>query len=1486
MASFFTKLKAQLNPFDGGRTWASVNREEEERRRREAAARQQAKTPSQPMIISPQIANNPTLQAFANPEQANERFAAKKAQEQQAVDNAYQNLLSGNSMTPYKPELIAKANQRLQQDQDRAKAERISKQSVGDKVRNTAKSVAFGSGRFGIGLAQGAGGLYDILTPGKGSNRLSNWATDKAEKADEYVQRNDLNTKIYRGTQIGGELAAGILTAGGATAATKAPMVGKYVNKVDDAMNLIPGTGRVAGGTRAVGKELLSPEAMATEAYFANKSIGEDVARGVDMNASRFALEYGLAVPSAGISVGANKLINRALLRNADNAISPGSPGAVVDTPNRTPQTPPKTDIIPGQSTGVKIDAPTPSPRPQVDLPAPIRPDIPTPARPDIPQVRPPELQPPPRFDPIRQPEPIGRPVQQQLIPEEVVTPPVRPVSEAAEQVQKNIIEQPKAKPELPTAEKPAPVAKAEAEAMAAPRIVPVDETGKPVRAVDSSVPDKPASTQKAIEPGEGAELTVDNSTTFEDGTIKTPGRQFVSGEDGTAVKSTAKPKKTPQKDLPDASTGGVARTGEVGKSKGKYSKGQEYQKTSQKASRTQGERAAATTSYEKFTADVEKKGSISTKDRDTAIELQRRYQPGTSEHRKLGDIANKSGTEAAQTLATIERTIRRTAGSKQLTDRYANKLYKVLDEGQTVSKADFNKVAAKNDAFVSARDNYNKALETFNSNPTQANANAFVRAQNAMDQADVAAKFTEYDVAADIAGKSKNPKAKEVIGKLERDAGVYTMDFTDANLLSSTRVMLNNFLNTAGVGAEEALFGKMGARIARALTGTNIGGGSRAGRKLGVKIGDKNLLRDARLRQGAKENAVTKSLKNFTTTGNTLGERNIQGATYSGVYDHYLQGLKKAGYKGDELKRRTLVQTLADPDDIAQDYMKQALANNALASTSNVRSAKVETLLTNKFAEKMGGGKVAQNAAKVITRVTIGFPTVIARSAVGGAKRASLGTFSATQGVKAMLKGNPEQAAKYFKNSFKEAGSGATMFATGVALGAAGLISGAYPKDKDAQAEWRREGKSEFSIKIGSDWYNLPAALGVFALPFMLGANAGENISEGKQFTEDMFRDTAETFIKLSPVDSFTSTANMLVDWSRGRNVDNKVAQVGSSLVRTVTPLGSLVNQIGKAFDPTANDTTKGDMLAQFMAKVQDGIPGLTNKLPDREFEGRVIVNPSAISRMFGAVSTEQSGGVQKTQDIRKEIDESVSKLNEYGAFSDGVRNLLDDDKKSLLDKARDGKKLDESDIKDLMSSIVKGVTPTGDTQFLEKEQYDDNLAVLKVKRDILSADPTVTQATLDDYDTQIKRGEIYKKNRTPYQLVKDYREVGLEDWRKMGIPPGDKKHDPDWYDPELYEALWQLDQEMTKEGVSRGKRGKAKYYVKEAGSGSGGGRAKNLRSSTIRQLSASLLGGDSANRYVAIDKPKSYIPDLQLDNKAKTDLKKSITIKKGVQL
>jgi hypothetical protein len=625
------------------------------------------------------------------------------------------------------------------------------------------------------------------------------------------------------------------------------------------------------------------------------------------------------------------------------------------------------------------------------------------------------------------------------------------------------------------------------------------------------------------------------------------------------------------------AQMGGTAKTGEVGASQGKFARGQEYEKTSQEAANQRGANEAANTSYDQFKQKLADQGAMTTADRDTARALMSRFDRTSLEFQDLSKLIGSYHTETAQVLATIEKEARKTADPKALTDYFAQKLYATADNVH-VSDSDFAALESKNQAFADARDSYNQAIEDFNNNPSQANVSNFVDSMKRMEDADRQARFEEYQLADRLTKGNKDPKVQQFIDGLKGKSGVYTMDYVDTSLLSSTRVMLNNFLNTIGVRAEEKMFGKVGAALARQLTGVKIGGGAGKGAKLGAKLGSDRLKADAKLRQAASGNLLVKSMKNAVTSGNTLGERNIFASAYSGILDHYKVQLKAAGYTGDELNRRALVNSLTDPDNVADSYMNQSLADNAMASVSGHNRTKIETEIATYIGQKLGGTRLSNGVGKAIMRVTVGYPTVIGRSLVGGAKRTLLGTPDAAMAVRnAMKGGDPEKTALLIKNSVKQAGSGATLVALGTALGGLGLISGPYPANQDERDQWARESKTENSINILGHWYSLPSALGVFALPFMLGANAGTNLRDGNGPTDHIAGSTLNTFISGMPIDSLNNSLAFVQNLKNNdsKAVEKYLAATGSSLVKMAEPVGSFVGEVAKMFDPNANDNT-----------------------------------------------------------------------------------------------------------------------------------------------------------------------------------------------------------------------------------------------------------------------------------------------------------------------
>ena len=931
-----------------------------------------------------------------------------------------------------------------------------------------------------------------------------------------------------------------------------------------------------------------------------------------------------------------------------------------------------------------------------------------------------------------------------------------------------------------------------------------------------------------------------------------------------------------------EAKMAGTAKTGETGKSRGKFAKGSEYEKTSQEAANARGANEAANTSYDKLKQKISDNGGMTTADRDTAKGLLGRFSRTSDEYKDLSKIVGGYHTEAAQVMSTIERDARATADPKALTDRFAQKLYSAADDVK-VGDSDFKGLEQKNQAFTDARDAHNQALEDFHNDTSQANADNFFKKAQEREAADSAAKMEEYKLASRLTKGNKDPKVEAFVKKLEQDSGVYTMDATDASALSGTRTIENNYLNTAGVLAEELLWGKLGAAAARILTGVNIGGGNLEGVKMGARLGLQRLINDMRLRQQGNGNWVSKTLKNIVTTANTLGEHNIYSSAYSGIYDYYRNQLKVAGYKGAELERRAQVQAYIDADKQTAKYMGKALEDNAMAPTVGGRSEiKVETWLADKISKTLGDSGLAKWFGKTTMRATIGFPTVVGRSLVGGTKRATLGSLTGVRAGWGALHGaDPEVTAGLIKSAVKEAGSGAAMYGIGTALGAAGLISGSYPPatDKDGRAQWDREKKSENSIKILGSWYSLSSPLGVLALPLIVAGNGGRNLSEGKGWWDDAGTAAAGAFIDSMPTDSLTNSLAFVKDIKDGNSkaVDKFLAATAASGVRMATPLGSFVAEVARMFDSTANDTTIGDGMAQFLAKISNGNPLTVNSVENRVIDGDTVANPNPLEIFAGAQTTERSAGVAKTADIKGKMDAGAQALSDNGALTDNVRNILDDATKGIFDKAKAGKTVQPSDMDKLLKGMTKNVDATKPSRFLSDGDYESNLAVLKAKQQLLKADPTTTQDELDNYDMQVKRGQVAKDGKVAYGTIKGYGKTSLSEWRDMGDPKSDA------YDQATYDKLYAYDVALSKAGVSGNNTSPdiTKYSPKappKGHSGSGSASAKSNTLNSTPSFSTVNLSGLAPEKISAA----AAIPTIQQIKPGDLIKKRAISVSK----
>lgn len=987
------------------------------------------------------------------------------------------------------------------------------------------------------------------------------------------------------------------------------------------------------------------------------------------------------------------------------------------------------------------------------------------------------------------------------------------------------------------------------------------------VRVTEATAPNNARSAQVAEQPP----IIPKAGTKLPDGRTVTKSMAKAARANASNAKKVARANEQTAEAMGDINTASpAAQSGEgfVGNGEfGKSANGGTYAKTSRKAEMDQALQETSQMSPGDVLQTARKNqgetGGFNRRDiRNVAALFESKRIPrGTPEWQEARQILKEDGTVWGQTGALRNYTMRRTASADELISRFESKIYRLAEDPTKIESKLFDQVEEAEVAFADTRDEALAAYNRFTEAPTSANAKAYHAAQDAAEKADKASKETQYKVASKVLKGNKDVKQARELEKLANDADLYQMDAVDASMLSGTGTFTRNLANASVGGAEEGLLGRPAAWIARKLTGESVGGGVGRGTIKGLKEGASNIVDASRARAGNAGKNPFEHAKNWATTGNQLGDAVIDSQASKNTLDHYTHLLKEQGFSGEELKNRASVTARQDPDNIGRMY--SAAARTAAGLGGGItRGNKIETIVKNMVSDAVSFGKpnaASENMGKLITRMTIGFPTAVGRSTAEGVKRFTLGvpTF-----IKAARTADPAQRALLIKEGVKQAGTGSMVVPPlFYALGANDMITGAYPDDQAERDRWAREGISENSIKIGGAYYQLPAYLGAWAVPGLFYASLGRNKGDFGQAAADV----AKSIPAILPTDNVSNWLDVI---NGNRDPGKFASQTAASAVRAATPAGALLNQLAKSFDHTANDTTSGTNIENFVDKVMSGIPGLSKKVPNKEVDGQPIYNPNAGQLALGAASAVQGQGEAKSAEIDEKTAGQVKGIGEVGALKDpNIRAVLDDKDKAILDKVNSGKKVDAEDVKKLQDALVKGVSQTGDdTAYLEREQYDSNLSALNLKKQLMEADKSVKPSDIKKVDTAIKRGKVYKDGKIPYELIDAYETTGVDEWRKMGDPEADE------YDADMYEKLWALDEKLTKVGASykKGDLEKQKYSAKtsKAKGGRGGGLNGRNGEPNITGEFGKLKGGDAApdiKAYASINSQGGGVPAIK---------------------
>jgi hypothetical protein len=1543
MANWFTRLVDRVTPWDrGGELERRKKREEEEQQRRNAQALQQAPSPraSNPMApnqpinipgqprpqqpvnifenlnkdlvlgstpIAPNVVKSQDYQApIKQTPQEEELRALTDKYRQQALEEEKKRtswfgrqFMDRNWDKRAEAQAINRATREYQEKHGWNRDPEVMKFQGGarTKIEESQKNSTSGwiapvisTARVGTGIAEGAGGLFDILTPGKGSNRFTQGATRKAEEQDQLAKDLGIE-KLYRTVNVPLEVASyltpGVVSKGGKIS----QFLGKASTKVDDLLKVGSKFPKLRRVTSEAAQGFLDPQNLQKEIELTARYLGQDSAKGR-------AITPGVIAENAAQSVGgaflaplfkglsryvrrpkSENLIDEAIdagisatgtgLSQADNIrripVSDNIPvdeviedATRVPVNVRTPETPLVQDIR-GGATKVtpnsairQAAADTKGRAAREGFEASV-----AASRPD------------PRLTGITPPDTGNT----GLFTRAEIDAEYQALDDALVNKEINKAQHKAAKEELDTltafddAPKGTPITVKQVNGIDVidNTVVPTDlpETPGTVRVTGSTAPSNTKSAAAAAQPvvslPKEIQAVLDNPKQFNKRQVASArnqvklAKQYAKTQEQTAdAMSRIEATKPPTTTQPE----GYAPTG-------KFDRGRRgvYQKTSAAAEAVAGEAEMANRSVDNLLDEIGGKESFTPGDRRriaAALENVVRANPEDRETRMiLKKLQSKSRTELAQGLAMWPRVVRKSASADTLVNRWESKIARALEDPTKMTDADFARVQTANDSFTLARDKAAQLEEQFRRTGSEADFTAWEEAHRAARQADTDAKFIEADVARRVLKGEKGAVVNKVLDDLKREADVNTMDTITASMLSGTGTGFRNTLGTELAGVENRLFANTRAKVTNKLFDTNVGGFDRKSARLGRKVGIVKLGKDARRRAEIGGKNPIEWAKNWSTTINSGGESSLQSQVYSRLGKYYKNQFAEQGLKGKELDMRMRHALLTDPDGLGDTFLDAAMKSSGLTGIFQ-KGQSIEKAVTD-YVGRQTDNKTAQAASKLIMRLAVGFPTATANFIAQSGKRLAVGLPSFMETGFKMANGDKAGAALAFDRGLKEAGSGMAMLGFGAALGSQGIISGPYPSDLEERARWEREGISENSIKIGDAWYPIPQGAGMLGLPVMLGAAFGREGDSNESVAELL---SPKNLAELLPTDQLQGFLNMASGNGAPQDLKNTIA----SGVRAATPAGSLFNQLSKLFDETKNDTTTKDFWSNVFDQVMGGIPGVNNaaNIPDKTDDaGNPISNPNPVQLAFGATSATQGAGEERSAQIAGEVDSTVQGLVDLGIVQDAnLQQILDDDEKLIYNQLANGKTVSPDDIKKLREAYVKGVSITGDdTAYLEREQYDTNLAVLRLKKKLMEEDKTVKPSDLKKLEVAIKRGEIYKDGQIPYDLISDYQGTGVEEWRDMGDPEDDN------YDPDMYEKLWQIDQALTKAGVSykRGSLEKNKYYVKAAGKGRGRGGGGSRSIDTSFGTLGDFSFAPRVQQYAGIDAASGQIPYIR---------------------
>ena len=239
---------------------------------------------------------------------------------------------------------------------------------------------------------------------------------------------------------------------------------------------------------------------------------------------------------------------------------------------------------------------------------------------------------------------------------------------------------------------------------------------------------------------------------------------------------------------------------------------------------------------------------------------------------------------------------------------------------------------------------------------------------------------------------------------------------------------------------------------------------------------------------------------------------------------------------------------------------------------------------------------------------------------------------------------------------------TGTSLALIGYALAEAGILNGAGDDDKEGKYDYQL-GEQSYSFNFGGDSYSL-SWLSPIAMPLFVGANAYEQLVEGKEWNPDVVTEAlAQTLDPLSEMSFISSLDDVLSSYDSGVA---KIWGAGESMIQNY--ITQFVPTLSSQIAQTADDTKRSTKVAadssfkfgeETLNKIKYKIPGLRNTLePTTDIWGNEVKqSDNVLARGFEAFFSPAN----RKEDITTAVDEELKDL--YGQTGDaGVMPSIPD--------------------------------------------------------------------------------------------------------------------------------------------------------------------------------------------------------------------------------